>query len=145
MNKEYPNRKIWIESYIREVNGLKEMDTYVTITAKQHEKDYPHIQVINSMCVQTVKLDKNGDPDGAKSRIVALRNQEGRFWDKSDKFAPVLRDESSRVMTSMAVHAGQKEKQGNCKNAFCQSYLAKGKTIILRPPKGCPVSKVGNL
>lgn len=145
MRKDYPDRKIWMESYIEEANGLKEMDTYVTLSSKEYADDYSHVQVIPSMAVQTVKPDENGDPDRAKSRIVALGNHEERIWTKSDKFAPVLRDESSRVMTSMAVQAGRREKQGDCKNAFCQSYLPKDETIIIRPPKGCPISKPGDL
>jgi hypothetical protein len=145
MRKEYPDRSIWVESYYEEANGLKEMDTYVIITAKEYTTKYPEIQIISSMCVQTVKPDKNGDPDRAKTRIVALGNQEDRVWEKSEKFAPVLRDESSRVMTSMAIQAGRREKQGDCENAFCQSCLPKGETIILRPPKGCPLSNTGDL
>jgi hypothetical protein len=48
-------------------------------------------------------------------------------------------------MTSMAVQPGRNEKQGDCMNAFCQSYLPKGEVIIIRPPKECPVSKPGDL
>jgi hypothetical protein len=48
-------------------------------------------------------------------------------------------------MTSMAVQAGRREKQGDCKNAFCQPYVPKDETIIIRPPKGCPLSKPGVL
>jgi hypothetical protein len=81
----------------------------------------------------------------AKSQIVALGNHEERIWEKSEKFAPVLRDESSRRMTSMVVQAGRREKQGDCRNAFCQSYLPKEEVIILRPPKGCPISKPGDI
>jgi hypothetical protein len=48
-------------------------------------------------------------------------------------------------MTSMAVQSGRREKQGDCKNAFCQSYLPNDETIIISPPKRCPVSKIGHL
>jgi hypothetical protein len=48
-------------------------------------------------------------------------------------------------MTSMAVERGRREKQGDCKNAFVQSYLPKNEKIIVRPPKGCPISKRGDL
>jgi hypothetical protein len=48
-------------------------------------------------------------------------------------------------MTSMAVRMGRREKQGDCKNAFVQSYLPKDETITIQPPKGCPVSKFGDL
>jgi hypothetical protein len=97
------------------------------------------------MCVQTIKKDEVGAPDRAKSRIVALGNLEDRIWQKSEKHAPVLRDESARLMTTMAVDMGRREKQGDCKNAFCQSYLPKDETIIVRPPKGCPLSRRGDL
>jgi hypothetical protein len=145
LRTDSPDRRIWLESYLEEAEGLKEQDTYYTISNKQYKDNYKHIQVIPSMCVQTVKNDEDGAADRAKSRIVALGNFEERIWNKSDKFAPVLRDESSRVMTSMAVQAGRREKQGDCKNAFCQSYLPKDETIILRPPKGCPTSNLGDL
>jgi hypothetical protein len=54
------------------------------------------------MNVQTIKKDERGNPDRAKSRIVALGNYEDRIWEKSEKYAPVLRDENSRAMTTMA-------------------------------------------
>jgi hypothetical protein len=65
--------------------------------------------------------------------------------EKSEKHAPVLHDESSRAMTSMAIEIGRRGKQGNRKNAFVQSYLPKDETIIGRPPHGCPFSKPGDL
>jgi hypothetical protein len=131
LRPDNPDRKIWVDSYLEEAGGLKEQNTYYTISSKEYREKHQHIQVIPSMCVQTVKKDKNGAPDRAKSRIVALGNFEERVWEKSDKFAPVLRDESSRAMTSMAVQSGRREKQGDCKNAFCQSYLPEDETIIL--------------
>jgi hypothetical protein len=145
MRPDNPNCKVWIDSYLEEAEGLKEQNTYYTISAKEYREKHQHIQVIPSMAVQTVKKDENGALDRAKSRIVALGNFEVRVWEKSEKFAPVLPDESSRVMTSMAVQSGRREKQGDCKNAFCQSYLPKDETIIIRPPKGCPLSKPGEL
>jgi hypothetical protein len=127
------------------MNGLKEQDTYVTISDKEYREKYSGLQILPSMCVQTIKKDELGVPVRAKSRIVAHGNFEDRVWEKSEKFAPVLRDESARLMTSMAVQMGRIEKQGDCKNAFCQSYLPEGETIILRPPKGCPVTAPGDL
>jgi hypothetical protein len=115
------------------------------ITADEYRAKYSNYQILPTMCVQTVKTDEEGLPVRAKSRIVALGNHEDRIWEKSEKFAPVLRDESARLMTSMAIQMGRKEKQGDCKNAFCQSYLPKGETILLRPPKGAPLGKPGDL
>jgi hypothetical protein len=130
---------------MEEAMGLKEQDTYVVISSKDYEKNHSHIQVIPTMNVQTIKKDEVEDPYRAKSRMVALGNFQDRVWEKSEKYAPVLRDKSSRAMTSMAVEMGIREKQGDCKNAFVQSYLPKDETIICRPPKGgCPLSKPGD-
>lgn len=114
---------------------------YYTITAKQYLEQHQHIHVVPSMSIQTIKMDKDGFPDRAKTCIVALGNHEELQWQKSNKFAPVLRDKSSRDMTSVAVQLGQHEKQGDFKNTSCQLYLPKDEMIITRPPKGCPLSK----
>jgi hypothetical protein len=90
-----PDQQIWIDSYHEEANGLKEQDTYITISAKEYASTYKNIQVLPSMAVQTIKKDEDGSPDPAKTRIVALGNHEDQVWTKSDKFAPVLRDKSS--------------------------------------------------
>jgi hypothetical protein len=122
--------------------GLQEQDTYVVISGKEYEKKYSDIQIIPTMNVQTIKKDEYGAPDRVKSRIVALGNFEDRIWEKSEKYAPVLRDESSRAMT---IELGGRKKQGDCKNTFLQSYLPKDETIVCQPPKGCPLSKTGDL
>ena len=55
------------------------------------------------MCVLVVKHDKHGNPDHAKSRIVVLGNFEERLYSKSDRYAPVLRYSSLRLLTAKAV------------------------------------------
>jgi hypothetical protein len=145
MEHGYPDRRLWMESYVEEAMGLREQDTYVIISAKEYELRYTDIQVIPTMNVQTLKKDEVGALDRVKSRIVALGNFEDRVWEKSEKYAPVLRDESSQAMTCMAIGRGRREKQGDCKNALVQSYLPKDEKIICRPPRGCPLSKPGDL
>jgi hypothetical protein len=135
----YPDQRLWMELYVEEAMGLKEQDTCVVINTKDYDKNYQDINIIPTMHVQTIKKDDRGDLDRAKSCIVALGNFEDRIWEKSEEYAPVLRDESSRAMTTMAVEMGRGEKQGDCKNAFVQSYLPKDETIICRPaPKVAP-------
>ena len=77
----------------------------------------------------------------AKSRIVVLGNLEQRVWSKEDKYAPVLSATRARLLVAMAVNDGPHLKQGDCKNAFCNSTLPDEKVTIVRPPKGCPRSK----
>jgi hypothetical protein len=138
MAQGYADRRLWLESYMEEIQGLRDNDTYTVINGKAYANNYSDVQVLPSMNVQTIKKDSEGLPIRVKSRIVALGNFEDTIWDKSDKFAPVLRDESSRLMTTMAIGIGRREKQGDCKNAFIQSRLPANEKIIVRPPKGCP-------
>jgi hypothetical protein len=55
------------------------------------------------MCVLNIKKDEMLNPLCAKSRIVVLGNHEDRVWTKSEKYAPVLRSDSLRLMVSLAV------------------------------------------
>ena len=90
------------------------------------------------MCVLTIKKDEQLLPLRAKSRIVALGNLEERFWSKSGRFAPVLRQDSLRFLTSLAVEKRRALRQGDCKNAFCHGILPPEETTIVRPPAGDP-------
>jgi hypothetical protein len=35
MEMGYPDRRLWMESYVEEAMGLREQDTYVIISAKE--------------------------------------------------------------------------------------------------------------
>ena len=138
----HPDREIWRQSYYEEKNSIESMGTFERLTLQQYralvEKGAP--KAIPSMCVLTVKKDENLLPLRAKSRIVVLGNLEDRFWSKSQSFAPVLRQDSLRFLTSLAVEKRRRLKSGDCKNAFCQSSLPPEETTIVRPPSGDPDS-----
>ena len=85
-----------------------------------------------------------GNPNCAKSRIVALGNLERRSWSQEDKYAQVLRATACRLLVSMAVSNGHCLKQGDCKNAFCNDVLPDDKIYIVKPPIGCSQSKPGS-
>ena len=51
-------------SYIEELTGLKQQQTYDTISQAEYESKYSHIQVIPTMCVHTIK--KRGRASGAR-------------------------------------------------------------------------------
>ena len=82
--------------------------------------------------------DKNLLPLRAKSRIVVLGYHEGRLWSKSNRFAPVLRQDSFRFLTSLAVQKCCTLRQGDCKNTFCQGVLPPDEITIICPPSGNP-------
>ena len=95
------------------------------------------------MCVMTIKRDENMAQVRTKSRIVVLGNFEGRPWEKSEKYAPVLQYSLLRLLTSMVKESCRvlKLKQGDCKNVFCNARLLADETTIIRPPLGDPDAK----
>ena len=93
------------------------------------------------MCVLTIKPDEMLRPHRAKSRILVLGNHEDRIWTKSEKYAPVLRPDTLRLIVSMAIQQRRTLKQGDCKNAFCQGILPPDEITIVKPPIGDPDAK----
>jgi hypothetical protein len=51
MESGYPDRRLWMESYVEEAMGLKEQDTYVVINSKDYDKNYQNVQIIPTMNV----------------------------------------------------------------------------------------------
>ena len=143
-----PDRKIWNAAYDEEYDGLRGLDVFTEITDQQYReyiKKYGDVaRAIPTMNLFTVKDDMEGNPNRAKSRIVALGNLERRSWSREDKYAPVLSATACRLLVSMAVSDGRCLKQGDCKNAFCNGILPDNKICIVKPPIGCPQSKSGS-
>jgi hypothetical protein len=129
-----------LDSYREEKRGIESVETYRKITLGKYralrEKVVP--KAIPTMCVLTIKKDKNLLPFCAKSRIVALGNLEERIWSKSNHFAPVLCQDSLCLLTGLAVEKRHPLQQGDCKNAFCHGILPPEETTIVRPPPGDP-------
>jgi hypothetical protein len=94
------------------------------------------------MCVLVVKHDKDGNPIRAKSRIVVLGNFEDRIYDKSQRYAPVLKYSSLRLLLAKAVRAKRVLQQGDCKNAFCNAKLPDDELTVVKPPPGDPANAV---
>ena len=142
-----PDRSVWNASYNEEYDGLNSLNVFTEINAEQY-KEYLNkygekAQFIPTMNLFSIKPDMDGDPNRAKSRIVALGNLERRVWSREDKYAPVLSSTASRLLVSMAVEDGRRLKQADCKNAFCNGILPDDEICIVKPPAGCPRSAPG--
>ena len=138
----HPDREVWLQSYYEEKDSIESLGTYQKLTLGEYralrEKGAP--RAIPTMCVLTIKKDENLMPLRAKSRIVVLGNHEDRVWGKSDRFAPVIRTDSLRFLTSMAVDNCRTLRQCDVKNAFCNSDLPPDEVTIVRPPNGDPTA-----
>ena len=141
-----PDRHVWSDSYHEEKNGLVDHDVYRSISKKEYlalVRSGKVPKAIPSMCVLVVKQDRDGKPHRAKSRIVVLGNFEDRIYDKSQRYAPVLKYDSLRLLTANAVRHRRILQQGDCKNAFCNAILPDDEATVVRPPVGDPAHDKG--
>ncbi len=136
----HPDQEVWLKSYQEERGGLQSLDTYHKITLGKYPTLYKKgaPQALPTMCILTIKRDENLLPQHAKSQIVVLGNHKDIVWSKSDKFVPVLCNESLCLLIIMAVKKWCPLCQGDFKNAFCQGILTPEEATIVRPPLGNP-------
>ena len=90
------------------------------------------------MCVLVVKNNKDGRPLCSKSWILVLGDFEDRLYQKPQRYAPVLKYSSLRLLISKAVGDKRILQQGDCKNAFCNATLTDNEVTFRRPPIGDP-------
>ena len=142
MPKDSPDHKIWLDSYAEEYNGLNALDTYDVIDEPTYLRMAAEhgVEAIPTMCIHTVKPDAQGKPERAKSRTVVLGNEEQRYWEKNDVFAPVIQKAMVRSLVACGLSLRRTTKQCDAKNAFCHPTLPDDEVCIVKPPKGCPFS-----
>jgi hypothetical protein len=136
-----PDRHVWLDSYNEEKKGLERLEVFERINKRQYlqlKRSGRIGKALPSMCVLVIKPDKDGNPVRAKSRIVVLGNFEDRYYTKSQRYAPVLKYSSLRLLCSKAVSDKCILKQGDCKNAFCHAHLPDDELTVVRPPVGDP-------
>mmetsp|Transcript_44336 Transcript_44336/g.94374 ORF Transcript_44336/g.94374 Transcript_44336/m.94374 type:complete len:151 (-) Transcript_44336:89-541(-) len=128
-----PDREVWLQSYYEEKNSIESLGTFQRLTLGEYRalREQGAPRAIPTMCVLTIKKDENMMPLRAKSRIVVLGNHEDRVWSKSERFAPVLRQDSLRFLASLVIENRRTLRQGDVKNAFCNGDLPPEETTIV--------------
>ena len=106
--KSSPDYKIWLDSYAEEHDGLNALDTYDVIDEATYLRlaDQHGVEAIPTMCIHTVKPNAQGKPERAKSRTVVLGNEEQRYWEKNDVFAPVIQKATVRSVVAHGLSLG---------------------------------------
>ena len=80
--------------------------------------------------------NKYGKPLRAKSRIVVLGQFEERIYQKPQRYAPVLKYSSLRLLTANTVDEKHILQQGDYKNAFYNAHLPDDEVTVILPPIG---------
>ena len=88
------------------------------------------------MCVLVVKNDKDGKPLRAKYRILVVGDFKDSLYQKSQRYAPVLKYISLRILTAKAVGGKRILQQVDYKNTFCNVTLPDDEVTVIRHPIG---------
>ena len=115
-----PDCQAWLDSYNKEKQGIIYHEVYGKISKIQYlalKRSGNIPKAIPSLCVLVVKNDKDGKPLCAKSHIVVLGNFEDQIYQKSQRYAPVLRYSSFCLLTAKSISDKHILQQGYCKNA----------------------------
>ena len=144
MIPDHPDYDIWISSYTEEYDTIM-ANIQIMNKTEFHEwrKKNPDKPILPTVCPLTVKIDMDGNPLRAKSRICVMGNYEPRIWSKGEKYSPVISQMAVRFLISLAIRNGTVLKQGDFKNAFAQADLPDDEQVALYPPPGCPFSPPG--
>ena len=127
-----------MDSYKEEKQSLIDHKVYEKILKNQYldlRRASKIPKATPSMCVLVVKK-KYGNPLRAKSRIVVLGNFEDRLYQKSQRYALVLKYSSLRLTTSKAVVDERMLQHGDCNNVFYNVTLPDNEVTLIRPPIG---------
>ena len=130
-----------MDSYKEEKQGLIDHEVYEKILKNKYlalRRAGKIPKAIPSMCVLVVKNEKYGKPLRVKYRIVVLGNFEDRLYKKPQRYAPVLKYSSLRLLTAKEVGDKLILQQGECKNAFCNATLPDNEVTVIRPSIGDP-------
>ena len=88
------------------------------------------------MCVLVVNNDKDGKPFRSKYRIVFPGIFVYRLYQKSQRYAPVLKYSYLRILTAKAVGNKRILQQVDCKNVFYNKTLPDDEFMVIGPPIG---------
>ena len=86
---------------------------------------------IPSMCVLVVKNDKDDKPLRAKYCLFLLGNFEDRLYQKSQRYAPVLKYSSIRLLPVKAFRDKRKLQQGDYNNALYNAKLPDDEVTVI--------------
>ena len=86
------------------------------------------------MCVLVINNEKDGKPLRSNYGIAVLGNFYNILYQKSQRYAAVLKYSSLRLITSQDIRDKHILQQGDCKNTLCNSTLPDSKVTVICPP-----------
>ncbi|KAD7478571.1 hypothetical protein E3N88_01707 [Mikania micrantha] len=116
----------WRDAMNIEINSILKNDTWTLVDLPKGQKP------IGVKWVYKTKLNKDGEIDKYKARLVVKGYKQKYGIDYQEVFAPVIRLETVRLVLALAAQYGWHVHQMDVKSAFLNGYL-KEKVYIEQP------------
>lgn len=127
-----PDAEKWRAALNEELNNLKQNNVHEVVEIPDSVKP------ITSKPVMKIKLDKDGNIERFKLRIIACRFKQKAGVDYSEMFAPVANLESIQIICALAAKYDLELDQMDVSTAYLNSVL--DEDIYLSPLVGVPIA-----
>jgi hypothetical protein len=121
----------WRKAMMEEIKNLDDNDVYETVPTPDGVKP------ISTKPVMRIKLDKNGNIERFKLRIVACGFVQKKGVNYEETFAPVANLESIRIICALAAKYDLELDQMDVSTAYLNGVL--DEEIYISPPEGVPI------
>ena len=121
----------WRKAMMEEIKNLDDNDVYETVPTPDGVKP------ISTKPVMRIKLDKNGNIERFKLRIVARGFVQKKGVNYEETFAPVANLESIRIICALAAKYDLELDQMDVSTAYLNGVL--DEEIYISPPEGVPI------
>jgi hypothetical protein len=121
----------WRKAMMEEIRNLDDNDVYETVPVPEGVKP------ISTKPVMKIKLDKNGNIERFKIRIVARGFVQRKGVNYEETFAPVANLESIRIICALAAKYDLELDQMDVSTAYLNGVL--NEEIYISPPEGVPI------
>jgi hypothetical protein len=123
-----PSREAWVKAINEKLTSLKENDTWIAVNLPSDKN------VIKTKWVFKIKRDNNNKPERYKARLVAKGYDQEFGIDYNETFAPVIKQQSLRLLLAMAVQENLIFHQVDISTAFLNGLLEE--EVYIEVPEG---------
>ena len=108
---------LWMKAMEEEIHSIEKNETWELVELSKDKK------CIGCKWVYKTKYNSDGTIEKHKARLVAKGFKQKYGIDYEETFAPVARQETIRLVLSLAAHKGWKVMHMDVKSAFLNGYL----------------------
>ena len=123
-----PLRDKWLEAIESELKSLEENKTWTPVELPEGK------HTIKTKWIFKIKRDSKNNPERFKARLVAKGYDQEQGIDFNETFAPVIKQQSLRLLLSIAVNENFHIHHIDISTAFLNGFIEE--SVYINPPEG---------